>query len=41
LALAEPELTAKLTGKLTLVAELAGSLRQRLDGKTTSTLVMN
>ncbi len=37
LALAEPELSAKLTGKLTLVAELAGSLRQRLEappGKT-------
>jgi hypothetical protein len=44
LALAEPELTAKLTGKLTLVAELAGSLRQRLEGslgKTTPPLVMN
>jgi hypothetical protein len=32
LALAEPELTPKLAGKLTLVAELAGSLRQRLEG---------
>jgi len=32
LALAEPELTPKMAGKLTLVAELAGSLRQRLEG---------
>jgi hypothetical protein len=31
LALAEPELTPKLAGKLTLVAELAGNLRQRLE----------
>jgi hypothetical protein len=31
LALAEPELTPKLTGKLELVAELAGSLRRRLE----------
>lgn len=38
LALAEPELTAKLTGKLTLVAELAGSLRQRLEGATGKTI---
>ena len=43
LALAEPELSPKLTGKLTLVAELAGSLRQRLEGamgKTTPPLAM-
>ncbi len=32
LALAEPALTPRLTGKLTLVAELAGSLRRRLEG---------
>jgi DNA-binding NtrC family response regulator len=31
LALAEPQLTEKLTGKLELVAELAGSLRRRLE----------
>ena len=31
LALAEPEVTPKLTGKLELVAELAASLRQRLE----------
>jgi hypothetical protein len=31
LALAEPELTPKLTGKLELVAELAGSLRRQLE----------
>jgi hypothetical protein len=31
LALAEPQLTPKLTGKLELVAELAGSLRRRLE----------
>jgi CheY-like chemotaxis protein len=31
LALAEPALTPKLTGKLELVAELAGSLRRRLE----------
>jgi hypothetical protein len=31
LALAEPELTPKLTGKLELVAELAGNLRRRLE----------
>ncbi len=31
LALAEPQLTAKLTGKLEMVAELAGSLRRRLE----------
>ena len=31
LALAEPELTPKITGKLELVAELAGSLRRRLE----------
>jgi hypothetical protein len=31
LALADPELTPKLTGKLELVAELAGSLRRRLE----------
>jgi hypothetical protein len=31
LALAEPELTPKLTVKLELVAELAGSLRRRLE----------
>jgi hypothetical protein len=37
LALAEPELTPKLTGKLTLVAELAGSLRQRLEGAMSKT----
>ncbi len=38
LALAEPELTPKLAGKLTLVAELAGSLRQRLEGATGKTI---
>jgi hypothetical protein len=32
LALAEPALSPKLTGKLTLVAELAGTLRRRLEG---------
>ena len=32
LALAEPALTPRLSGKLTLMAELAGSLRQRLEG---------
>jgi hypothetical protein len=32
LALAEPELTPELAGKLTLVAELASNLRQRLEG---------
>jgi hypothetical protein len=31
LALAEPEVTPKLAGKLELVAELAASLRQRLE----------
>lgn len=31
LALAEPEVTPKLTGKLELVVELAASLRQRLE----------
>jgi hypothetical protein len=31
LVLAEPELTPKITGKLALVAELAGSLRRRLE----------
>jgi len=31
LALAEPQLTPKLAGKLELVAELAGSLRRRLE----------
>ena len=31
LALAEPQLTPKLTGKLELVAELAGTLRRRLE----------
>ncbi len=31
LALAEPELTPKIAGKLELVAELAGSLRRRLE----------
>ena len=31
LALAEPSLTPKLTGKLELVAELAGTLRRRLE----------
>ncbi len=31
LALADPELSPKLTGKLELVAELAGSLRRRLE----------
>jgi hypothetical protein len=31
LALAEPQLTPKLTGKLEQVAELAGSLRRRLE----------
>jgi hypothetical protein len=31
LALAEPELPAKLVGKLELMAELAGSLRRRLE----------
>jgi hypothetical protein len=31
LALAEPQLTPKLTGKLELVVELAGSLRRRLE----------
>jgi hypothetical protein len=31
LALAEPDLTPKITGKLELVAELAGSLRRRLE----------
>jgi hypothetical protein len=31
LALAEPELTPKLTGKLELVAELAGNLRRQLE----------
>jgi hypothetical protein len=31
LALAEPELTPKLAGKLELVAELAGSLRRQLE----------
>jgi hypothetical protein len=31
LALAEPQLNPKLTGKLELVAELAGSLRRRLE----------
>ena len=31
LALAEPQLSAKLTGKLELVAELAGSLRRSLE----------
>jgi hypothetical protein len=31
LALAEPEVTPKLTGKLELVAELASSLRRRLE----------
>jgi hypothetical protein len=31
LALAEPQLTPKLTGKLELVAELVGSLRRRLE----------
>jgi hypothetical protein len=31
LALAEPELTPKLAGKLELLAELAGSLRRRLE----------
>ena len=34
LALAEPQLTVRLTGKLTLVAELAGNLRQRLEGSS-------
>jgi hypothetical protein len=36
LALAEPALTPKLTGKLELVAELAGSLRRRLEQAQTS-----
>jgi hypothetical protein len=31
LALAEPELPARLASKLELVAELAGSLRRRLE----------
>jgi hypothetical protein len=31
LALAEPQLTPKLTGKLELVAELAGNLRRKLE----------
>lgn len=31
LALAEPDLTPKITGKLALVAELAGNLRRRLE----------
>jgi hypothetical protein len=31
LALAEPQLNAKLTGKLEMVAELAGTLRRRLE----------
>ena len=31
LALAEPELSARVVGKLELMAELAGSLRRRLE----------
>ncbi len=34
LALAEPSLTPRLSSKLTLVAELAGTLRRRLEGNT-------